>query len=252
MLRLGAAGPETKLVKVPPVVGYRLHRGDSLLVTAMLHNPTTTAYRQALVRVHLLYTPPVSWFRPVGVYPFYLDVMPPAGIHAYDLPPGHSEQSWEGRPVVGGRIVAVGGHLHRYGVALRLEDATAGQLLWEAKPTFDADGNVTHMPRKYFLPTGLRIEPDHVYRLTAVYDNPTGDTLPGDGMGALGGAVVPDDDAAWPRVARDNPVYRYDVKVTYGEHGHHPHPQQEHQTAQARSAPAHPAHDHRAGASHSR
>jgi hypothetical protein len=53
------------------------------------------------------------------VMPVYLDVVPHGGFHSYDLPPGRSERSWEGRPAVGGRILALGGHLHRYGVSLR-------------------------------------------------------------------------------------------------------------------------------------
>jgi hypothetical protein len=39
-LHLVGAGEETEPVRLPPSVGYRLEAGDSLLITAMLHNPT--------------------------------------------------------------------------------------------------------------------------------------------------------------------------------------------------------------------
>lgn len=254
MLRLGAAGAETAPIKLPAALGYRLHRGDSVMITSMLHNSTAVDYPHVIVRVHFTYTPRGGWLRPLGIYPFYLDVMPPAGIHAYDLPPGHSEQSWEGRPAVAGRIIGVGGHLHEYGAVLRFQDVTTGQMLWEAKPKTDIDGNVTGMPTKYFLPLGIPVRPDHVYRLTAVYDNPTGRMLPGGGMGALGGALIPDDPSAWPRVAQNHPEYRYDLKVTYqggseeghGGHGEHAEGHDAGGHEHGAEHPHQPSHDHTA------
>lgn len=218
MLRLAAAGPETQPIRLPAVLGYRLHRGDSLLVVAMLHNPTNTGHRQALVRVHVAYTPFRRWFQPLGIYPFYLDVMPPDGKHAYNLPPGRSEQSWEGSPAIAGRIFGVGGHLHKYGTTLRFQDVTEGKMIWEAAPATDRVGNVTGMPSRFFFPLGIPVKAGHVYRLTAIYDNPTGQTLPDGGMGAFGGALWPGQNIAWPTVQPDHPVYRHDVDITYGGH----------------------------------
>jgi hypothetical protein len=143
--------------------------------------------------------------------------MPPAGVHAYDLPPGRSAKSWEGRPAVAARLLAAGGHLHKYGKSLRLEDVTTGKLIWDARPEQGPGGEVEGMPTRYFLPFGVQLHPDHVYRLTAEYDNPTGKVLKDGGMGALGGAVIPASDDAWPGVAREDSVYRHDVRVTMGE-----------------------------------
>jgi hypothetical protein len=235
MLRLGASGAETAPVSLPRPLGYRVRRGDSLVVSAMLHNPDTVAYEGVRLRVRLPYTTAPAWRR-LAVFPFYLDVMPPAGLHAYDLPPGRSERSWEGRPAVAGRILAVGGHLHRYAVALRFEDVTAGRVLWEVAPRLDARGEVVGVPTKSFLwRLGLPLRADHVYRLSAVYDNPTGRLIPDGGMGALGGVVVPARGAAWPRVARTHPEYVRDLQVTYRTGG-----------PAAGAPPAHDAHAHHA------
>jgi len=216
MLRIGAAGSETDPVVLPRVFGYRVARGDSLLVLAMLHNPTPRAYDGVRLRVRFDYVAADTRLRPVSVYPFYLDVTPPAGEHAYDLKPGRSEQSWEGRPAIDGRIIGVGGHLHRYAVALRFEDMTTGDLLWEAKPETSPSGDVVGMPRKIFYwQLGLPVHPAHRYRLTAIYDNPTGATIPDGAMGTLGGIVRPSDPSRWPRLDRGAPEYREDLRVTY-------------------------------------
>jgi hypothetical protein len=227
MQRVAAAGAETAPVRLPRLVGYPVREGDVLIVTAMLHNPSGIAYTGARLRVRFLFTRASSAIPRVAIQPFYLDVMPPAGVHSFDLPPGRSERSWEGRPAVSGRILGVSGHLHRYGVALRFEDVTAGRVIWEAKPRTNARGDVVGMPSKRFLATlGVPVHPDHLYRLTAVYDNPTGRTVVAGGMGALGGMILPSRRAAWPPPNQTDPEYERDVRVTWrldGRHaaGHH-------------------------------
>jgi hypothetical protein len=216
MLRIGAAGTETAPLRLPRVVGYRANAGDTVLVSSMLHNESMVEYPTVTLRIRVPYTPASRWLKPFAIYPFYLDVMPPAGTHSFELPAGRSETYWEGKPAMAGRMLGVSGHLHKYGVELRLEDRTAHNVLWVGKPTVDSAGNVTGMPLKKFVyRLGMPIDPTHVYRLTAVYDNPTGKTIPDGGMGALGGVMVPSDIARWPAVARDNPEYLVDLKVTY-------------------------------------
>ncbi len=221
MLRIGAAGPETRPYRVPWFLGYRLHPGDSVLVTAMLHNPTPKEHHGVRLRVRFELSQAAGWLRPVAVHPVYLDVMPPAGTHAFDLPPGRSAKSWEGRPAVAARLLAAGGHLHQYGTALRLEDVSTGEVIWETRPKLGDRGEVVGMPLKYFLPRGVALDPDHVYRLTAEYNNPTGKVLVGGGMGALGGIVLPASGSEWPGVVRSDSVYQHDVFVTTGQGSSH-------------------------------
>jgi hypothetical protein len=216
MQRVAAAGAETAPVRLPSLVGYPVTAGDTLIVTAMLHNPTGVAYSGARLRVRLPFTASTARLRRLGVQPFYLDVMPPAGLHFYDLAPGRSARSWQGSPAIAGRVLGVSGHLHRYGVALRLEDVTARQLIWEARPVTAADGEVVAMPRGRFASgLGVPVHPDHVYRLTAVYDNPTGETIAGGGMGALGGILVPARGNRWPSASREDAEYQRDARVTW-------------------------------------
>lgn len=221
MLRIGALGAETPPIQLPPVLGYRVHAGDTLLVTAMLHNPTREAQPNMRVRVRLAYRPIDTWFHPMSIYPLYLDVMPPAGQKAYDLPAGHSEKHWEARPAVDGRILALGAHLHKYAKALRLDDVTAGRTIWNTAPITDSTGAIVDMPlKKFWWRLGLPIHANHVYRVTAVYDNPTGQMIPDGAMGALGGVIVPDDAAQWPAIDRTDSTYQLDARVTYETDDH--------------------------------
>lgn len=222
MLRVMAAGQETAPAILPKFVGYRVREGQELLVTAAFHNPTPTAYDDVVLRVHMPFTRATAWLAPLSIVPFYMDVMPPASVHAYDLSAGRSERSWEARPAVAGRILGVGGHLHRFGVALRLEDVTAGKVIWEAKPILDDAGGLVGMPvKRFFLRLGVPVRPDHLYRLTAVYENPTGEMIPDGAMGALGGVFLPARGVVWPPADPDHPEYLLDVKiVTDGSYGH--------------------------------
>ncbi len=217
MLRVGAAGQETAPVKLPFLMGFKVRPGEKILVTAMFSNEESKqAYQGVRLRVHIPFTAAGTWLPPMSVYPFYIDVMPPAGIHAYDLPPGKSEKSWDARPATAARLLGVGGHLHRYGTLLRFEDVTAHKIIWEARPVVDRTGEVVGMPTgKFWWKGGVRVEPTHVYRLTAFYDNPTGHTIPEGAMGAFGGILVLSHGSRWPAVDRSDPEYRKDVAVTW-------------------------------------
>jgi hypothetical protein len=230
MLRVAAAGQETAPAMLPRLMGYRVRRGEELIVTAMLENPTGRDLRGVSLRMRFPYTPADAWVRPASVLPFYMDVMPPASLHSYDLPPGRSSKSWEARPAVAGRIVAVGGHLHKYGTLLRLEDVTAGKVIWDARPLLDGTGEVVGMPvRRFVWRLGVPVRPDHVYRVTAFYDNPTGRTILSGGMGALGGVFIPEDEEKWPGIDRNHPELKLDWHLVHtgnqpgqgGGHGGH-------------------------------
>ena len=223
MLRLGASGSETSPVLLPRMLGYRAEKGDSLLVSAMLHNPTDKSYT-ATLRIIAPYTSDHSYVGALGIYPFYMDVMPAAGSHSFDVPPGHSEHFWEAKPAIDGRILGVSGHVHKYGTELRLEDRTTSKLIWRATPTTDSTGEIVGMPiDKFFLTFGIPIYPDHVYRLTAVYENPTGAPIADGGMGALGGAFFPTN-KSWPSIDRSSQDYLTDARLSYrvdDEMSHH-------------------------------
>jgi hypothetical protein len=223
MLRVVGAGSETREARLPSSVGFPIQRGDSLLATAMLHNPTGRAHAGVRVRVRLHFSPEDAQPPAVIAYPFFLHVTPPEGHSGFDLPPGRSERSWEASPAVAGRILGLGGHIHRYGTELRLEDVSSGRVLWRARPRLDPDGYPVSIPRRsYIFSGGIEVRPDRQYRVTVVYDNPTGQFIPDGGMGTIGGIVATSQ--PWPEVDRTLPVYVLDRdRETNPEAGHHHH-----------------------------
>jgi hypothetical protein len=214
--RLLAAGTETGEQRVPWLLfGHPVQAGQTLIVSAMLENPTAVAYPDARVRLVLDYTPrgrPWPFFH---AYTWQMDVLFPVGDKSFDLPPGHSERWYEGSPAIPGTIVAIGGHLHEYGTALELRDETSRKLIWRAKPETDSAHHIVRIPvgKLYgLLHLGAHVEPGHRYRLTVSYENPTGQTIPNGGMGVVGGLFIPDGHTVWPQVDQRDSLYQADLR----------------------------------------
>ena len=213
--RIAAAGRETGDVALPWLLfGIPFQRGQRLVVNAMLHNPLETSYHDVRVRVVLQYTParrPWPMFRGA---PFQLDVAFPVGDKSFDVPPGRSERSYEASPAIPGTIVAIGGHMHDYGVSIALTNARTGAVIWRAESQRDSAGRLQSIPigQLWGLTSlGAHVEPGERYRVTVVYDNPTGRALTQGGMGVVGGLFVPDDSVAWPRVNGTDTLYIKDL-----------------------------------------
>ena len=147
------------------------------------------------------------------------------------MPAGRSEKAHEFSLPVGGRLLGVSGHMHDYGMLVRLEDVASGKVLTRVETKREKDGKVIGMGRKLFGVTGdgLKLEAGRRYRVVAVYDNPTGETLVNGAMAHMVGLFVPDDMALWPAIDESDPEFQRDlaslqVRGTGGdEHGEHEH-----------------------------
>lgn len=229
--RVLAAGRETKKQEMPGILGYPLEADTRLLVSAMFANPTGRGVSEAYLHVRLLYSEEDDHLiDPRPVYPFYLDVMGPVGPKEFDVPPGRKVVSWEGSPAIPGRMLAIGGHLHDYADSLRFIDVTEDEVVWEATPTVNEEGRVTGVPTsKLWWRGGVKVEPDHTYRIEVVYRNPLDRPAPDRGMGAIGGILLASGDAEWPPLDRRERAYAADLRNTLekpfesGGHGHGEH-----------------------------
>jgi len=214
--RMIAAGKETGSKQIPRwLFGFPVVRGERILASVMLANPTDSSYHNARVRLVLLYTPARRLWPLFRAEPFQMDVAFPVGDKSFDLPPGKSSRSYEGSPAVPGAIVAIGGHVHEHATRLEFVDATSGTVIYQGAPMIDSAGTVIGMPvtRLYGLGhLGTHIDPAHRYRVTVYYDNPTGRTIPDGGMGVVGGLFVPDGGVVWPATNPADSLYQQDFR----------------------------------------
>ena len=198
--RVAATGGETGDQAMPWFLfGLPVNKGDRLVVAAMLHNPTGTDYHGVTVRFTMPYVKTGRPWPLFPIHPFQVDAAFPFGDKSWDLPPGASSRSWEGKPTVNGKILIMGGHLHEYATRLRFEDATTGALIFDAKPYTDDEGNVNRLATTSFLKKlGMAVDTSHLYRVTVDYQNPTPDTIPSGGMGVVAGIFRPSRGEQWP------------------------------------------------------
>ena len=133
--RILASGMETGEIRFPWLLfGARVRAGERILANAMVHNPGAVSYRGVRVRLVLSYVPEHRPWPLFSVLPWQLDVGFPVGDKSFNLPPGHSERSYEGSPAVDGRLVVIGGHMHEYGRSIEFWDATTNKMLWHGEP----------------------------------------------------------------------------------------------------------------------
>jgi hypothetical protein len=212
--RLLGAGTETEDIKVPKTIGVPLTPGMDLGMYVAWHNDTGKDLHGVYLTLRMLWTPKNQNPQPVNSLPIYMDVnLTVGGSNTFDVPPGRSEKAYEFTLPVGGRLLGVGGHLHDYGVGVRLEDAETGKVLTRVEATRDSAGKVSKVSRELFAVRGdgLKLEANHRYRVVGVYDNPTGETLVKGAMAHMSGLFTPDDMSKWPKIDETDPDYQRDL-----------------------------------------
>jgi len=213
--RLMGAGTETDSeVSVPKTIGVPLTPGMKLGMYVAWHNDTGKDLEGVFLKLTMLWTPKNQNPRPVNSLPIYMDVnLTVGGTNTFDVPPGKSSKVYEFSLPVGGRLLGVGGHMHDYGVRVRLEDAETGKVIASVVATRDAEGKVSKISRKLYGVSGegLKLKPNHTYRVVGEYDNPTGETKVKGAMAHMVGLFVPDDMGKWPAIDPNDPTYQRDL-----------------------------------------
>lgn len=238
--RLLGAGTETEDIKVPKTIGVPMEPGMDLGMYVAWHNDTGKDLRGVHMTLRMLWMPKNQNPPPVNSLPIYMDVnLTVGGSNTFDVPPGKSEKAHEFVMPVEGRLLGVGGHLHDYGVRVRLEDVESGKVMAAVEATRDAEGKVSKVSRKLFGVTGegLKLKAGRRYRVVGEYDNPTGETVVRGAMAHMSGLFAPADLAKWPSIDESNPDYQRDLASLqargtggggHGEHGGEAHGEQQH------------------------
>ncbi|HEU4828802.1 MAG TPA: hypothetical protein VFT04_06375 [Gemmatimonadales bacterium] len=210
--RLYAAGQETAPVLFPPTVGTPLRRGSRLgLLAAFAPGDLPTG---SLIRLRLKWMPMTMTPRPMDVYPVLVDAgFRPGESPAYDLPPGHSVRELTFTVPLSGRILAAGGHMHDYGVALTLEEV-GGSEVFTLRSELDDAGRMRAIPLRVFGVTGRGrpLRAGREYRLRVEYHNTTGAPIPEGAMGEVALLFAPDRRGAWPEADPADPLIAADLE----------------------------------------
>lgn len=213
--RLWGAGVETGAARLPKTIGVPLAPGTDLGLYIAWHNTTGRDLPGVKLRMTMEWMPKNQLPRPVDVLPLYMDVnLTVGGANEFDVPPGRSEKAYEFTVPTEGRLLGVSGHLHQYGKEVRLEDARSGKVLARVASIQRADGSVRRMERHLFGVSGegLKLRTGRTYRVVAVYDNPTGETLVKGAMGSMVGIFAPTDYARWPTVEPSDTTFQRDLR----------------------------------------
>ncbi len=212
--RILGSGTETQSYVLPKSIGVPVKPGSDLGIYIAWHNTTGAPIENAYFQLRLVWTPKNQVPNPVSGLPVYFDVNQTIGAtNTYDIPPGRSEKSFEFTLPVSGRLLGVGGHIHDYGVEVRLEDAETDKVITTIETVLDENGWVLELDRNLFgvAGRGKKLEADHRYRVVAVYDNPTGKTLVLGAMAHMVGLFAPDDITKWPAIDLEDPEYQKDL-----------------------------------------
>ena len=198
--------------RIPRTIGVPMRAGQDLGVYAMWHNDSGPEVPVAYWRV-VMYMAPWSHTR-LPVLPAYMDVNIQTNPeeNRFNVPPGHFEIGYEFSAPLSGHLLVVTGHLHDYGVLVKLVDAASGRTLVDVRSKRDSLGHVLGMPRKLLAVRGdgLYLKAGHRYRVVGVFENPTRDTLYG-AMAHMVGLFAPDHYREWPAVDPADPYYRRDL-----------------------------------------
>jgi len=203
----GAGGELTRWPPLPGF-GYEVHHGDRIRISTMFHNPTATSYPKAYLTIQVNYVAETTAAGETdipklrSVYPAWFDVME-CGESAYDLKAGESVKSGDFKMPQAGLLLGIGGHLHDYGHALMVSDATKKELIARLIPVLDENGMLQSMPVETFLSRGgYHLAAGDKVHVSAEYLNLSGQTLPEGAMGIAVAYFLPDDEAAMNAYAR--------------------------------------------------
>ncbi len=195
------AGGEMNDWPANPGIGYRVHKGDRILIGTMFHNPTATNYPRTYIEIRMEYQP-ASAGELKSVYPAWFDVKV-CGASGYDLAPGRNVTSGEFTLAYPGRLIGVGGHMHDYGQELVLENETRPETVATLHAKLDPKGQILSMPIVLFTDRGgYALAKGDKVKVTATYNNRSGKALPEGAMGIVVGYFLPENEQALASLAK--------------------------------------------------
>jgi hypothetical protein len=103
--------------------------------------------------------------------------------HLYFVPPGRDEKQVGFSAPFDGEIHFLGTHVHPHGESIELFNETRGERVWKGGRKKSAPAGINDAMEVFSSREGYAVRAGEVYRITAVYNNPTPDPI--DAMAGL-------------------------------------------------------------------
>lgn len=190
---LFATGGELRSWPEIPGSGFPIKEGSRIRIRAMIHNPTSHPYEHVYFQVHIPYQRRTADIELREIHVAWFSVTRCAENGDYDLKPGENVDTVRFTIQRGGRLLGIGGHMHDYGIQLRLENETQKEVIATLNSRLDEQGHLLSLPVALLAGQGgYRLTEGETVRLTSTYINRNGQPLPGGGMGIIVGYFTPD------------------------------------------------------------
>jgi hypothetical protein len=111
--------------------------------------------------------------------PLYASLRSVETPHLFFVPPGRDQRQLTFELPFDGRIHFLGTHVHPHGVSIELYNVSRQERVWKGVRKGDPAGPM----EVYSNPEGYRVRAGETYRITAVYENPSTDSI--DAMAGL-------------------------------------------------------------------
>ena len=169
----------TPEVHLPDGFGFRLAAGEPLHWMPLFNNRQDEAVRIRMKAVIFVIR---EKDRAKAMRPLYSTLRSVNTPHLFFVEPGRHEFQKSFQAPFNGRIHFIGTHIHPHGVSIELYDNTNARLIWRSKRKLDHAGQMIAMDT-FGSEAGYAVKAGDVFRITAVYDNPT--AAPIDAMAGL-------------------------------------------------------------------
>jgi hypothetical protein len=169
----------TPHVRLPDGFGFRLAAGESLHWMPLFNNRQEQPVR---IRMNGVISVIREKDRSKAMRPLYSTLRSVNTPHLFFVQPGRHEFQKSFQAPFDGRIHFMGTHIHPHGVSVELYDVTHARLVWRSSRGLDDAGQMIGMDT-FGSKAGYAVKAGDMFRITAVYDNPT--AAPIDAMAGL-------------------------------------------------------------------
>jgi hypothetical protein len=169
---LFASGGEQTQIKFPRGYGVPVDAETTYTAGGVFSPTTERSYKDVQFKASIGFTARSSGKVLKPLLPIWIDVVHTCPEDGYIINSNDTNKKVRDfRFPFNGKIVFGAGHLHKYGIKLKVYNKKTGETIFEFKPEKTAEETTKINP--VFFEDGIKINTDTVYTIEAEYTNPT-------------------------------------------------------------------------------